>query len=119
MVYAKWIGPNGTVCAIEADEDNCKRIHDNIALNSKVNIGVFHNVIAEKGGVQIPFSNSECVACDWRKDVKRSVTRKDESACRVRARGRGGRSRGRRGGFMNTITTTIPISDNYYCSLKH
>lgn len=52
-------------------------------------------------------------------DVKRSVTRKDESARCVRARGRGGRPRGRRGGFMNTITTTIPISDYYYYSLKH
>ena len=36
--------------------------------------------------------------------VDRRVTRKDVSARRVRARGRGGRPRGRRGGFMNTIT---------------
>jgi len=73
LVYAKWVGANGTVCAIEADEENCRRIHDNIAINKNINIGVFHNVIDSISGLDIPFTDSECVACGWYNKVQRTV----------------------------------------------
>jgi FkbM family methyltransferase len=74
LSYAKRVGSEGTVCSVEGDSNNCKRIHTNLELNSEVkNMGVFNNVIGSKSGENIPFARNECVKCEWSPHVMQKV----------------------------------------------
>jgi len=58
VIYAKQVGVSGAVHAIEANRQNCQRIHDNLALNDIRNVGVLWSVV---GSDQPRGFRGECV----------------------------------------------------------
>jgi hypothetical protein len=74
MMWAKEVGPSGTVISVEASRHNVEVGQRNVSLNGFTNIITLHAVVAETEG-EVPFSQTlnGCVSIDEREFLAKPV----------------------------------------------